>query len=61
MIIVTADGYFIIDMKTAGQALASDIKKDILSNYGSQIELYKKCLEISTGKEVKETLIYPLI
>lgn len=51
MIIVTADGYFIVDMKTAGQALASDAKKEILSNYGSQIELYKKLLESKTGKD----------
>ncbi len=46
------DGEFvIIDYKTGS----------LNEKYNTQIQLYKRCLEISTGKKVKETLIYPLI
>ena len=45
------DGFVIIDYKTGS----------LKEKYKRQIELYKQCLEISTGKPVKETYIYPLI
>ena len=45
------DSFVIIDYKTGS------LKK----KYQKQIELYRRCLEISTGKKVKETYIYPLI
>ena len=45
------DEFVIIDYKTGS----------LSDKYKMQIELYKKCLEISTGKKVKETHICPLI
>ena len=45
------DEFVIIDYKTGS----------LKEKYNKQIQLYKRCLEISTGKKVKETLIYPLI
>lgn len=48
---VEDDGFVIIDYKTGS----------LKDKYKTQIELYKRCLEISTGKPVKETCIYPLI
>lgn len=45
------DEFVIIDYKTG----------KLNDKYKRQIQLYKKCLEISTGKKVKETHIYPLI
>lgn len=45
------DGFVIIDYKTGS----------LKEKYQKQLELYKRCLEISTGKNVKETHIYPLI
>ncbi len=43
--------FVIIDYKTGS----------LKDKYKNQVELYKKCLEISTGKSVAETIIYPLI
>lgn len=45
------DEFVIIDYKTGA----------LNEKYNKQIKLYKRCLEISTGKKVKETYIYPLI
>ena len=45
------DEFVVIDYKTGS----------LSDKYKMQIELYKKCLEISTGKKVKETHICPLI
>jgi len=45
------DEFVIIDYKTG----------TLNEKYNKQIQLYKRCLEISTGKKVKETYIYPLI
>ncbi|MBQ6908062.1 MAG: UvrD-helicase domain-containing protein, partial [Clostridia bacterium] len=43
--------YVIIDYKTGSMQ----------EKYKVQLELYKKCLSIATGKNVRETCIYPLI
>lgn len=48
---VEDDKFVIIDYKTGS----------LHEKYKRQLELYKRCLEISTGKPVKETHIYPLI
>lgn len=48
---VEDDSFVIIDYKTGS----------LKEKYKKQVELYKRCLEISTGKTVKETHIYPLI
>lgn len=45
------DKFVIIDYKTGS----------LKEKYKKQLELYKRCLEISTGIEVSETCIYPLI
>ena len=45
------DEFVIIDYKTGS----------LKEKYKKQLELYKRCLEISTGTKVKETFIYPLI
>lgn len=45
------DEFVIIDYKTGS----------LKEKYKKQLELYSRCLEISTGKSVKETHIYPLI
>lgn len=45
------DEFVIIDYKTGS----------LSDKYKTQIQLYKRCLEISTGRKVKETCIYPLI
>ena len=45
------NSFVIIDYKTGS----------LKEKYKRQVELYKRCLEISTGKSVKETYIYPLI
>jgi len=48
---VEDDEFVIIDYKTGS----------LKDKYKKQLELYRRCLEISTGKSVKETHIYPLI
>ncbi len=45
------DHFIIIDYKTGS----------LKEKYKKQLELYRHCLEISTGRSVKETHIYPLI
>ena len=45
------DEFVIIDYKTG----------TLNEKYNKQIQFYKRCLEISTGKKVKEACIYPLI
>ena len=45
------DGFVVIDYKTGSMQ----------EKYKRQLELYRRCLEIATGKNVKETCIYPLI
>lgn len=48
---VEDDNFVIVDYKTGS----------LQEKYKSQLKLYKRCLEISTGETVKETHIYPLI